>query len=364
MDLSELRTRIDATDDELLRLLNERAALVREVAALKERLAVPFYVPSREREIVERLAAKNTGPFPTAALQPVFQEIMSACLTLERVLKIAYLGPEATFTHMAVKRQFGLSARGIPVGTIAGVFEEVERGRADFGVVPVENSAEGVVNHTLDTFVESDLKISAEVVLEVSHCLLVRPGTELGQVERVYSHPQALAQCRRWLVANLPRASLLEAASTADAARLARDDARGAAIASELAAKLYDLAVARQRLEDVAQNVTRFLVIGRLQADHTGRDKTSIVVALRDEPGILYRVLQPFADAGINMTKIESRPSRKRPWEYFFFIDVDGHAKDERLAQALALVAKASESVKVLGSYPLGDQPTPSPLPA
>jgi chorismate mutase/prephenate dehydratase len=359
MDLATLRAQIDATDDELLRLLNERAKLVREVATLKERLAVPFYVPSREREIVERLGRKNAGPFPTAALQPVFQEIMSACLTLERQLRIAYLGPEATFTHMAVKRQFGLSARGVPAGTIAQVFEEVERGRADFGVVPVENSAEGVVNHTLDTFVESDLKISAEVILEIAHCLLVRPGVEAAQIERVYSHPQALAQCRRWLTSNLPRASLVETSSTAEAARLARDDARGAAIASELAAKLYDLAVARQKLEDVAQNVTRFLVVGQKQAERTGKDKTSILLAIRDEPGILYRVLQPFAGSGINMTKIESRPSRRRPWEYVFFVDVDGHQQDPVLANALAELQKLCESVKVLGSYPKGAVPGP-----
>src|SRR3990172_6167641 len=189
MDLVALRAQIDAVDDEIFRLLNDRARLVAQVAALKERLQVPFYVPSRERQIVERLVAANAGPFPTEALRPVFQEIFPACLSLERTVRVAYLGPEATFTHMAVKRQFGLSARAIPVGTIAGVFEEVERGGADFGVVPVENSTEGVVNHTLDTFVDSDLKISAEIVLEVAHCLLVRPGLDVPAVERVYSHP-------------------------------------------------------------------------------------------------------------------------------------------------------------------------------
>src|SRR5262245_13472301 len=207
MDLATLRAQTDAADDEILRLLNERARLVGDVASLKERMQVPFYVPSREREIVERLASVNPGPFPTESLRPVFQEIFSACLSLEIVVKVAYLGPEATFTHMAVRQQFGLSARAIPVGTIAGVFEEVDRGRADFGVVPVENSTEGVVNHTLDTFVDSDLKICAEIAMQVTHCLLVRPGLDLGELERVYSHPQALAQCRRWLSAHLPRAT-------------------------------------------------------------------------------------------------------------------------------------------------------------
>lgn len=356
MDLASLRARIDAIDDEILALLNERAKIVGEVAKLKERMEVPFYVPSRERQIIDRLTAKNPGPFPTEALRPVFQEIFSACLSLEKTVRVAYLGPEATFTHMAVKRQFGLSARAIPVGTIAGVFEEVERGTADFGVVPVENSTEGVVNHTLDTFVESGLHISAEIVLEISHCLLVRPGIEVSEVDRVYSHPQALAQCRRWLSANLPRATLIEAGSTAEAARLAREDARGAAVASELAGKLYDLAVARRNIADLAQNVTRFLVIGKKQADPTGNDKTSILLAIRDEPGILYKVLQPFSHAGINMTKIESRPSRRRPWEYVFFIDVDGHQKDEPIARALAQVRTLCESMKVLGSYPKAEK--------
>jgi chorismate mutase/prephenate dehydratase len=352
MDLATLRAQIDAVDDEILRLLNQRARLVGQVATLKERLQVPFYVPSRERQIVERLAQVNPGPFPTDALRPVFQEIFSACLSLEIVVKVAYLGPEATFTHMAVKHQFGLSARAIPVGTIAAVFEEVERDRSDFGVVPVENSTEGVVNHTLDTFVESDLRICAEIVLEVTHCLLVRPGLDLAEVERVYSHPQALAQCRRWLAANLSRATPIETSSTAEAARLAREDARGAAVASELAARLYDLQVARRGIEDVQGNVTRFLVLGKRQAEPTGRDKTAVLLALRDEPGILYRVLGPFAERGINMTKIESRPSRRRPFEYVFFVDVDGHQRDANVASALAALEKVCESVKVLGSYP------------
>src|SRR5262245_11983660 len=230
MDLAELRTEIDRIDDEVLDLLNQRARLVGQVAQLKERMQVPFYVPSRERQIIDRLAAKTPGPFPGEAIRPVFQEIFSACLSLEKTVRVAYLGPEATFTHMAVKRQFGLSARAIPVGTIAGVFEEVARGGADFGVVPVENSTEGVVNHTLDTFLGSELKISAEIVLEVNQCLLVRAGLDPAGIDRVYSHPQGLAQCRRWLSTNLPRATLVESSSTSEAARLARDDAHGAAV--------------------------------------------------------------------------------------------------------------------------------------
>jgi chorismate mutase/prephenate dehydratase len=352
MDLANLRAAIDRVDDQILELLNERARLVAQVADLKERMQVPFYVPSRERQIVDRLAAANAGPFPGEAIRPVFQEIFSACLSLEKTVRVAYLGPEATFTHMAVKRQFGLSARTIPVGTIAGVFDEVARGGADFGVVPVENSTEGVVNHTLDTFLGSDLKISAEIVLEVSQCLLVRPALELVQVERVYSHPQGLAQCRAWLAANLPRATLIESASTSEAARLARDDARGAAVASELAAKLYDLQVARRSIADVAHNVTRFLVVGQLQAEPTGRDKTALLVELGNEPGTLYRALEPFARRGVSLSKIESRPSRRRPWEYVFFIDIDGHQRDPAVAEAIAELGRTCPLMKVLGSYP------------
>ncbi len=361
MDLPTLRAAIDQVDDEILDCLNRRARFVAQVADLKERMQVPFYVPSRERAIVERLAAANVasgGPFPTEAIRPVFQEIMSACLSLEKTVRVAYLGPEATYAHMAVKRQFGLSARTIPVGTIAGVFDEVARGGADFGVVPVENSSEGVVNHTLDTFLATELKISAEIVLEISHCLLVRPGLEASQVERVYSHPQALAQCRRWLAANLPRATIIEAPSTAEAARLARDDAHGGAVASELAAKLYELSVARRSLADSTTNITRFLVIGKRQADPTARDKTSILIELRDEPGILFKVLEPFAQRGVNMSKIESRPSKRQAWEYVFFIDIDGHQTDPRVAEAIAEVARACTSVKVLGSYPKAESTT------
>jgi chorismate mutase/prephenate dehydratase len=354
MDLPELRTKIDALDDEILRLLNERATLAGHVATVKEQLNVPFYVPSRERAIIERLAAANPGPFPSEAIRPVFQEIFSACLSLEKKVRVAFLGPEATYTHLAAKRQFGLSARAIPVGTIAGVFEEVERGAADFGVVPVENSTEGVVNHTLDTFIDSELKISAEIVLEVSHCLLAHPGAELGDIQRVYAHPQALAQCRRWLAAHLPRATLVEATSNAEGARMVGSDAHGAAVASEMAARQYDLEVIRRKIEDLTSNVTRFLVIGKAQAAPTGADKTSVLMAVKDEPGILYRVLEPLSKRQLNLTKIESRPSRRKAWEYVFFVDIDGHHSEPKVAEALEELRGAAKLLKVLGSYPRG----------
>ena len=350
--LGAKRAQIDHTDDEILRLLNDRARLVAEVATLKENLQVPFYVPSRERQIADRLSASNPGPFPTEAIRAVFQEIFSACLTLEKTVRVAYLGPEGTFSHLAVKRQFGLSARALAMGTIAAVFEEVEHGDVDYGVVPVENSTEGVINHTVDSFLESDLKISAEIALEIPLCLLARAGVEMGTIERVYSIPVAAAQCSRWLATNLPRAALVESRSTAEAARLALDDGKGAAVASDLAAKLYGLHVVRRKIQDLSHNMTRFLVLGRQQAEPTGRDKTSLLLVTRDEPGILYRVLGAFAERGLNMTKIESRPSRRRPWEYVFFVDIDGHERDANVAAALAAVKESCESLKVLGSYP------------
>jgi chorismate mutase/prephenate dehydratase len=350
--LKELRDAIDRADDDVLGILNRRAAFVTEVADLKTALEVPFYVPSRERQIAERLSAHNPGPFPTEAIRAVFQEIFSACLTLERRVRVAYLGPEGTFSQMAVKQQFGLAARATPIGSIPGVFEEVERGNADFGVVPVENTTEGGIIHTFDTFLDSDLKISAEIALTVHMCLLARAGVELGDIERVYSLPVAAGQCRRWLAANLPRAAIVDSRSTADGARLAHDDARGAAVAAEIAARLYDLTVVRRNIEDSSHNMTRFLVVGREQAEPTGRDKTSLLLVTRDEPGILYRVLGAFAERGLNMSKIESRPSRRRPWEYVFFVDVDGHESDAPVAAALAEVKRSCESFKVLGSYP------------
>lgn len=355
MDLDDLRRQIDALDDRLLALLNERAALAARVGEVKAKEQRAFFVPSREKAVVARLEAANPGPFPTASLRPVFKEVMSACRSLEQGLRVAFLGPEGTFTHMALKHQFGLSALGLPVGTVAAVFKEVEQGRADFGVVPIENSTDGAVTHTLDTFLESPLKISAEIILEVDQCLLGRPGLDLASVERVYSHPQGLGQCRKWLEGNLPRAALVEAPSTAEAARLAREDAGGAAIASELAADLFDLAVLRARIQDVSENATRFLVLGTAQAEPTGRDKTSLMVAAQDGPGLLFHLLQPFAQAGLNLTKIESRPSRRKAWENVFFLDVAGHASEPAVASALASLGALCEQVKVLGSYPVAE---------
>jgi chorismate mutase/prephenate dehydratase len=353
-DLSELRAAIDAVDDELLRLLNERARLVKEVGAVKSAAQQPFFVPSREEQIFERLTAANSGPFPTEAVRPVFGEIISACLSLEKPLRVAFLGPEATFTHMAARSRFGLSARYVPAATIGGVFTEVDKGLAEVGVVPIENSTDGVVNSTLDMFMDSELVISSEIVLQVSQCLLTRSGT-LDGIQKVYSHPQALGQCRGWLAANLPKAALIEVASTALAARLAKDDPVAAAVASELAGHLYDLRVAKAKIEDEVRNMTRFLVIGHKSSAPTGRDKTSIMLSVKDQQGVLFRVLEPLATHGINMSRIESRPSRRKAWDYVFFIDVDGHIDEPQVKGAVEALRGACEAVKVLGSYPRYD---------
>lgn len=355
--LSELRAAIDAVDDELLELLNRRARLVREVGDLKRTKGRAFYVPGRERRVVDRLQAANEGPFPGEAIRPVFQEVISACLSLQKGVRVAYLGPEGTYTHQAVKRHFGTSAPTTPCGTIGAVFEEVERGVAEYGVVPVENSTEGVVSHTLDTFLDSELQITGEIVVPVDHCLLARPGLEESGIERVYSHPQALGQCRQWLHQNLPEATAVECASTSDAARRAAEDAHGGAISAELAARLYGLAVLRRKLQDISHNVTRFLVIGGTAEPRAeGVDyKTSLLLVLGNKPGDLFAALQPFSAGGINLTKIESRPSRRKAWEYVFFVDLEGHAADPAIASAIAALSDVCEA-KVLGSYRAPDE--------
>ncbi len=352
--LAGLRARIDALDDDLLRLLNERARLVEEVGRCKAALGVEgaFYVPGRERTIVARLQARNPGPFPTPALGHVFQKIFSACLSLEKGLRVAYLGPEGTFSHLAVRQRFGKSARALPAGTIAAVLDRVARGEADLGVVPVENSTEGLVGSTLDALLEAPPRITGELVVDVEHALLARPGSSLDEISRVHSHPQALGQCRAWLEEHLPQALLLEAPSTAEAARLALEEPGGAAIASELAAELHGLSVLRRRIQDQALNQTRFWVVGGPEPGPSGADRTSLLVPGGDGPGVLYRLLTPLAERGLNLTRIESRPARRRPWEFVFFLELEGHASDGPVAEALAQLRSVSPALRLLGSYP------------
>jgi chorismate mutase / prephenate dehydratase len=357
-ELAALRAAIDAVDDGLLDLLNERARLAERVAEQKQAVGRPFYVPTRERAIIDRLQAANAGPFPASAIRPVFQEVISACLALEGGVQVAFLGPEGSFTHQAVKRHFGGSAPALPCGSIAAVFDEVERGIAQFGVVPAENSSEGGVAHTLDSFVDSPLRIHAEVAVKVDHCLCARQGVVESKIHRVYSHPQGLAQCKDWLAKNLPRAQLVECDSTAAGAHRAAEDPEGAAIASELAARLAGLQVLRTQLQDAAHNVTRFFVIAKGDGPvptAAGGDKTTILLVLGDRPGDLFEALRPLTEARINLTRIESRPSRRRPWEYVFFLDLEGHADDPRVAAALATLA-VGRSCRVLGSYRKADE--------
>ncbi|KAF0215986.1 MAG: chorismate mutase / prephenate [Geobacteraceae bacterium] len=349
--IKELRKEIDAVDDRILELLNRRAALVIEVGKLKRDDKGEFHVPSREREIHERLTSKNEGPFPNEALRSVFREIISASLALEAPMKVAFFGPKATFTHMAAMHQFGLSAELVPQKSIPAVFEEVEKGRAQYGVVPVENSTEGMVSHTLDMFMEGNLLINAEVLLEIHHNLLSRTG-RFEDIKKVYSHPQPIAQCRNWLAENLPNVPVVDVASTAVAAQIVSDDYTAAAIASELAATMYDLKVVRERIEDQVNNFTRFLVIGKKMAEKSGDDKTSLMFSVKDEVGILYRMLEPFAKRGINLSKIESRPLKKKAWEYIFFLDLAGHINEPVIAEAVQELKECCQFVKVLGSYP------------
>lgn len=350
-ELKPLREKIDALDDQILSLLNKRARVVIEVGKSKKDNRKTFYVPSREQAIYERLRNDSKGPFPVEAIQRVFREIISASLSLEQPMKVAFLGPQATFTHVAAMQQFGLSALLVPQKSIPAVFEEVARGRAHYGVVPVENSNEGVVTHTLDMFMESELKINAEIFQEISHDLL-SISARIADIERVYSHPQALAQCRNWLEENLPDVPLIDVASTAAAAQLAAGDRNAAAIASAMAGAQYDLRQVKANIADNSSNFTRFLVINKQFPEPGERDKTSIMFCIKDEPGILLRMLEPFSKRGINLSKIESRPLKKRAWEYIFFLDVEGHIENDNVHDAVEELANYCQFIKILGSYP------------
>src|SRR3989304_3337700 len=322
--LKELRLNIDDVDDKILELLNKRASLVIDIGKIKLEGKRDFHAPEREKEIYQRLSSNNKGPFPNQALKNVFREIMSASLSLEKPLRIAFLGPGAPFTHQACMQHFGLSGDFVPKKDIADVFDDVEKDRADFGVVPIENSTEGVASHTLDKFVQSNLKIYSEVMLEISLALLNRTG-KITDIVKVCSHPHAIAQCKNWVKGNLPNALVIDVSSTALAAQVAAEDSSTAAIASIAAATLYDLRVIEKNIEDNSNNYTRFLVIGKNLAQRTGRDKTSLMFAIKDAPGALYTMLKPFASRGINLTKIESRPIKTKAWEYVFFVDIDGY---------------------------------------
>ena len=349
--LKNLRSRIDDIDRELLQLLSERGRAAQEIGRLKKAHRLPIHAPSREQMIFDRLSRLNRGPHKTESILSIFREIISATRALETPLKVSFLGPEATFTHMAAVQCFGLSADFIPETGIQNVFSEVEKRRSDAGVVPVENSTEGIISHTLDLFVDSPLRISSEIVLRIRHHLLSREEN-FSKIRRVYSHPHALAQCRNYLLSHLPGAILKEVESTSSAAKRAAIERGSAAIASELASSRYRIPIRARDIEDSAQNYTRFLVIGWGNSARTGRDKTSILFVTKDKPGILFQVLSPIARARINLSKIESRPLKKKAWEYMFFMDLDGHIEEKRVERALAAVERRCSFFKILGSYP------------
>jgi chorismate mutase/prephenate dehydratase len=350
--LEALRRRIDEIDSDILRKLNERARVVLEVGALKRATGAPIYSPEREQQIVERLGGENDGPFPEEGLAPVFREIVSATRSLEGELPVAYFGPEGTFTHLAAKRRFGELARLNGVPSIEEVFSAVDRGKARLGVVPVENTTEGVVTQTLDAFAESDLSICGEIVLRISLDLFSRSG-RIEDVRRVATHPQPLAQCRRWLDQHLPGVERIETASTAVAARLAAADGDVAAIGSAIAGEAHSLETIESSIEDHRDNTTRFLLIGRQESEPTGNDLTSVLFTIhKDEAGGLYRLIEPMARHDVNLTEIQLRPIAGKPWEYYFFIDLEGHRSDARVAEALAAAAKVANFHRVLGSFP------------
>ncbi len=346
-----LRKKIDHVDEKIVGLLNERASLALKIGHAKSEGNEEIYVPGREKQIFQRISTLNRGPLSTEAVRVIYREVLSASRALEAALKIAYFGPEGTFTHMAAREKFGSSAAFVPAPSIADVFQEVGQRRAAYGVVPVENSTEGVVTNTLDMLVEADVKICAEISLDIHLYLLSRSGLA-GDILRIVSHPQPLAQCRRWLASHFPQTAVAAVASTAQAAQMAVEDKSVAAIASEVAKEYYGLNVVEANIEDQATNITRFLVIGNQEPKPSGEDKTSIVFSVKDEVGILHRMLEPFATGRINLTKIESRPLKQKPWEYLFFLDIEGHQQESRIQKALRKLEKSCVFIKVLGSYP------------
>lgn len=353
MNILEHRKAIDKQDAHIVKLLNERTRHVLEIGDIKLKAGEEVYAPHRERAVLRRVCRLNRGPITNESLRAIYREIMSSALSLEKVMTIAYLGPEATFTHQAAIQKFGASLNYSAQKTIGDVFSEVSRNRADYGVVPVENSTEGMVTHTLDMFVDSDLKIVAQVILPIRHCLV--SNGKRTQIKKLYSHPQTLAQCRAWVQNHLPDVEIIETSSNARSAELASRESKAAAITGVLAAEKYGLRILESDVQDNSTNATRFLVLGRQCSPPTGKDRTSFMLSINDQVGALHNALAPFRRFRLNMTKIESRPSKRKPWEYFFFVDCEGHQNDRKVANAIAWLEKQCNQVKVLGSYPNGD---------
>jgi chorismate mutase/prephenate dehydratase len=356
MELDAIRKMIDGLDSELVVLVNKRLALAAEIGKIKRETGEAIYVPEREDAVLRKVCDLNKGPVKNEALRAIYREIMSAAIALEKPLLVAYLGPEASNTHSAAKKKFGASVDYHAMATIEDIFTAVEKGEADLAVIPIENSTEGSVREALDSFVDSDLKIVGQLYMEITHALISR--SPLEKIQRVHSKDQALAQCRHWLQRHLPHAQQLEASSTTKAVLIAKEDPLSAAVASESAAAHHGVPVVVRNIQDKADNTTRFFVLGKKPAGPVGggKDMTSFLISLGDEAaahsGSLLKMLNPFGERGINLSKIESRPSKKRPWDYFFFIDVTGHYDDPAMKAALGELTKFCPTVKWLGSYP------------
>src|SRR5580698_6822951 len=350
MDLTHLRKKIDGLDARIVELLNERAAITLSIGKEKIKNKKPIYAPEREQDVLKRIKNLNNGPIKNEAVEAIYREIMSASLALEKPLRIAYMGPEATFSHLASLKKFGSSVGHVACDNVAEVFSHVESGDCDYGVVPIENSIEGVVTHTMDLLVDSDLKICSQVLLDVTHHLMSK-GI-LSQVKEIYSHPQVLGQCRQWLMKYTPKAHLIPVVSTTKAAQMVASKKNAACIASQIAASLYGLTILKKNIQDSAHNITRFLVISTMDVPPTGHDRTSLVFSIKDKVGALHAMLTPFMKHKINLTKIESRPSKKKAWDYYFFVDCEGHQSDVKVARALAQLEGMCKFLKILGSYP------------
>ncbi|HET9653010.1 MAG TPA: prephenate dehydratase [Usitatibacter sp.] len=348
-ELERLRAEIDRLDDRILDALNERAKLARAVGSLKVGQA---YRPEREAQVLTRIKQRNPGPLAAETVAMIFREIMSACLALERPITVAYLGPRGTFSERATLKHFGLAADAVAVPSIDEVFREVESGAADFGVVPVENSTEGAVGRSLDLMPQTSAKVCGEVIVRIHHHLMAKQAAPIGEMRRVFSHGQSLAQCHEWLNANMPKAERVAVSSNAEAARRAAEEPGSAAVAGEMAAEHYGLEILASNIEDEPNNTTRFLVLGDYEPKPSGRDKTSLVLSARNRAGAVYEMLTPFARRGVSMTKFESRPSKVAVWEYLFFVDIEGHRDSPQVAEALEEVSRIAGYLKVLGSYP------------
>ncbi|MDD5613975.1 MAG: prephenate dehydratase [Candidatus Omnitrophica bacterium] len=351
MKMTEIRKKIDGLDKKIVELLNNRAVLIQDIAEAKKKTKKGIYVPEREIEVYKKVVKYNKGAMLPEQVKNIYREIMSVSLALEKGIVVAFLGPIATFTQLAALKKFGSSVDYKQCGSITDIFSEVEKSNADFGVVPIENSFEGAVNHTLDMFIESELKICSEIYLNVTHYLLSK-SLKLKGVKKIYSKSEVFGQCRRWLQENACGADLMEVSSTARAAQIAAKDNSSACIASKMAKDIYGLNILASSIEDAPYNVTRFLVIGKTQANPTGKDRTSIMFSIKDKIGALHAMLVPFKKHNINLTKIESRPSKKKAWDYYFFVDLEGHCRELNVKKALSELSAIASSFKILGSYP------------